>query len=90
MNGFSVKEGDVIGISDKKIVAKSSSVAEATLETAAKIVGDAEMLTLYYGADVTESDAERMVNKLEERHPDLEIAAYYGGQPHYYYLLSAE
>ena len=90
MNGFSVKEGDVIGISDKKIVAKSSSVAEATLETAAKIVGDAEMLTLYYGADVTESDAERMVSKLEERHPDLEIAAYYGGQPHYYYLLSAE
>ena len=90
MNGFSVKEGDVIGIADKKIVAKSASVSETTLETAAKIVGDAEMLTLYYGADVEASDAERMAAKLEERYPDLEIAAYYGGQPHYYYIISAE
>lgn len=90
MNGFSVKEGDVIGIADKKIVAKSASVSETTLETAAKIAGDAEMLTLYYGADVDASDAERMAAKLEERYPDLEIAAYYGGQPHYYYIISAE
>ena len=90
MNGFSVKEGDVIGIADKKIVAKSASVSETTLETAAKIAGDAEMLTLYYGADVEASDAERMAAKLEERYPDLEIAAYYGGQPHYYYIISAE
>ena len=90
MNGFSVKEGDVIGIAGKKIVAKSSSVGETTLETANKLMGDAEMLTLYYGAGVEESDAERMVNKLEEIYPDAEIAAYYGGQPHYYYILSAE
>ena len=48
------------------------------------------MLTLYYGADVEASDAERMAAKLEERYPDLEIAAYYGGQPHYYYIISAE
>ena len=90
MNGFSVKEGDVIGIAGKKIVAKSSSVGETTLETANKLMGDAEMLTLYYGAGVEEADAERMVNKLEEIYPDAEIAAYYGGQPHYYYILSAE
>lgn len=90
MNGFSVKEGDIIGICNKKIAAKSASISEATLATAEKIVDDAEMLTLYYGADITESDAERMVSKLQERYPDLEIAAYYGGQPHYYYLLSAE
>ena len=90
MNGFSVKEGDVIGISNKKIVAKGASVSETTMETAAKIADGAEMLTLYYGADVTEADADRMVGKLEEKYPDLEIAAYYGGQPHYYYILSAE
>ena len=48
------------------------------------------MLTLYYGADVTAADADRMAGKLEEKYPDLEIAAYYGGQPHYYYILSAE
>lgn len=90
MNGFSVKEGDIIGICDKKIVAKSASISEATLATVEKIAGEAEMLTIYYGADITETDAERLVEKLEELWPDLEIAAYYGGQPHYYYLLSAE
>ena len=90
MNGFSVKEGDVIGISNKKIVAKGASVSETTMETAAKIADGAEMLTLYYGADVTAADADRMAGKLEEKYPDLEIAAYYGGQPHYYYILSAE
>lgn len=90
MNGFSVKEGDIIGICNKKIVAKSASISEATLATVEKIAGDAEMLTIYYGADITATDAERLVEKLEELWPDHEIAAYYGGQPHYYYLLSAE
>ncbi len=90
MNGFSVKEGDIIGICNKKIVAKSASISEAALATVEKIAGEAEMLTIYYGADITETDAERLVEKLEELWPDLEIAAYYGGQPHYYYLLSAE
>ena len=90
MNGFSVKEGDIIGISEKQIVAKGNSISEVTYDTVNKIAGDAEMLTVYYGEDVTEGDAERLVEKLEAEHPDLEIAAYYGGQPHYYYLLSAE
>jgi len=90
MNGFSVKEGDVIGIADKKIVAKGETVPAATLSTVAAVIKDAEMLTLYYGADVTEDEAAEMSEKLQEKYPDLEVAAYYGGQPHYYYILSAE
>ena len=90
MNGFSVKEGDIIGICDKNIVAKSSSVQEATLDTVAKIADDAEMLTLYYGEDIDEAEAGRMAEKIEKAYPDLEVAAYYGGQPHYYYIISAE
>ena len=90
MNGFSVKEGDIIGIHNKKIVAKGPSIDETASDTVGKIAADAEMLTVYYGADVKESDAERLVSRLEAQYPDLEIAAYYGGQPHYYYLLAAE
>lgn len=90
MNGYSVKEGDIIGICNKKIVAKSGSIAEATVMTASKIAKDADMLTLYYGEDVTEQEANRVVEILTEAKPDLEIAVYYGGQPHYYYVLSAE
>lgn len=90
MNGFSVKEGDIIGICGKKIVAKSGSVAEATIATAEKICAGADMVTLYYGEGVTEQDAERVAEAIQEHNPDLEIAAYNGGQPHYFYLISAE
>ena len=75
---------------DKKIVAKGETVPAATLSTVAAVIKDAEMLTLYYGADVTEDEAAEMSEKLQEKYPDLEVAAYYGGQPHYYYIISAE
>ncbi len=90
MNGFSVKEGDIIAISNKKIVAKSSSITEATLNSVRKICADCDMVTLYYGEGVTENEAMHVAEVIEAEYPDLEVAAYYGGQPHYYYILSAE
>ena len=90
MNGFSVKEGDIIGICNKKIISKSNSLEEATINAVNKIAEDADMLTLYYGEDVTESDAKRVASRIEEINPELEIAYYFGGQPHYFYIISAE
>ena len=90
MNGFSVKEGDIIAISNKKIVAKSTSITEATLNSVRKICTDCDMVTLYYGEGVTENEAMHVAEVIESEYPDLEVAAYYGGQPHYYYILSAE
>lgn len=90
MNGFSVKEGDIIAISNKKIVAKSTSITEATLNSVRKICTDCDMVTLYYGEGVTENEAMHVAEVIEAEYPDLEVAAYYGGQPHYYYILSAE
>ena len=90
MNRFSVKEGDIIGICDKKIVAKSLNVADATLDTIRKIAKDKDMLTLYYGQDVTEEEANAIVEKISAEFDWLETACYFGGQPHYYYIISAE
>ncbi|MBR2919128.1 MAG: DAK2 domain-containing protein [Clostridia bacterium] len=90
MNGFSVKEGDIIAISNKKIIAKSTSITEATLNSVRKICVDCDMVTLYYGEGVTENEAMHVAEVIEAEYPDLEVAAYYGGQPHYYYILSAE
>ena len=90
MNGFSVKEGDIIAISGKKIIAKSTSITEATLNSVRKICADTDMVTLYYGNGVTEAEAMHVVEVINEEYPYLEVAAYYGGQPHYYYILSAE
>lgn len=90
MNGFSVKEGDIIAISNKKIIAKSTSITEATLNSVRKVCADCDMVTLYYGEGVTENEAMHVAEVIEAEYPNLEVAAYYGGQPHYYYILSAE
>ena len=90
MNGFNVKEGDIIGIANKKIVAKSGSVAEAAIQTASKIIARCEILTLYYGNGITEDEAMALCERLQIKFPDIEVTAYYGGQQHYYYVLSAE
>lgn len=90
MNGFSVKEGDIIAISNKKIIAKSTSITEATLNSVRKVCADCDMVTLYYGEGVTENEAMHVAEVIQAEYPYLEVAAYYGGQPHYYYILSAE
>ena len=90
MNRFSVKEGDIIGICEKKIVAKSQSIEEATLDTIRKIAKDKDMLTLYYGKDVAEDEANALIQKVSEEFDWLETACYAGGQPHYFYIISAE
>ncbi len=90
MNRYSVKEGDIIGICEKKIVAKSQNIADATLDTIRKIAKDKDMLTIYYGKDVSEEDATALQKKVEDEFDWLETACYQGGQPHYYYIISAE
>ncbi|MFI3129055.1 MAG: DAK2 domain-containing protein, partial [Bacillota bacterium] len=95
IDGFELNEGDIIGLDDKKIIAMSSSktdgVEEATKNVVEKLQNeDHEILTLYYGEDVKKEEAEELAEKLEEIFPDLEVSAYYGGQPLYYYLIALE
>ena len=90
MNGYSVKEGDIIGISNKKIVAKTTSVEDTAIATIKKIAQDKVMVTLYYGEGVSQEEAESLVEKLSAEFEELEIACYFGGQPHYFYIISAE
>ena len=85
-----LSQGDIIGICEKKIVAKSQNVADATLDTIRKIAKDKDMLTLYYGKDVSDEDANALIQKVTEEFDWLETACYPGGQPHYYYIISAE
>ncbi len=90
MNGFSVKENDIIGIYNKNIIAKSNSVHEVGLKVANRLAKGKDMLALYYGETVTEEEADALAKQIEDQNPDIEIATYYGGQAHYYYIISAE
>jgi DAK2 domain fusion protein YloV len=91
LNGFSIKEGDIIGLDDKKILAKSSSPEETTLKLIAKMKEDFhQVITLYYGEDVKSEDAEELCEKIAEQYPDCDVDFHSGGQPVYYYVISLE
>lgn len=91
LNGFSIKEGDIIGLDDKKILAKSRSVDETVLKLIAHMKEDFhQVITLYYGEDVKGDDAEQLCAKIAEQYPDCDVDFHGGGQPVYYYLLSLE
>ncbi len=91
VNGFSITEGDIIGLDDKKILAKSDSIDETVLSLLEKLKEDQhEVIALYYGEGVTEEDAKALSEKVQEAFPDCDVDYHFGGQPVYYYLLSLE
>lgn len=91
MNDVEVKEGNIIGIAESKLMDAGDSVDEITTSLVEKLVDeDSAIITLFYGEDVTEEDANNLRDELEEKFEDLDIELYYGGQPLYYYLISVE
>ena len=91
IDGFKLKEGDIIGLGDKKIVAKGNNVNQTTEDTIEKLMTeDVSTISLFYGSDVSPVDAGALVDTLKAKYPDLEIDIHEGGQPLYYYLISLE
>lgn len=91
LDGFDLKEGDVIGLTSKKIVAKSNNVVECAIEVIEKLIDeDKSVITLYYGNGVSEEEASEFADTLSEKYEDIEVQVLYGGQPHYYYMMSVE
>ena len=91
MNGFKLKEGDIIGLDNKRILAKGDNIEETTLKLVRTLKREEhEMITLYYGDGVTEEDAEALAAKVSEEFPDCDVDFHFGGQPVYYYMVSLE
>ena len=86
-----IHEHDIMGVGDKGILAVGRDLTEAALQSIACMVSDeSELISIYYGEDVTEEDAGALAEKLRESYPDLEVEVNEGGQPIYYYILSVE
>ncbi|WP_304339913.1 DAK2 domain-containing protein [Metaclostridioides mangenotii] len=91
MNEIDVKEGNIIGIAEGNLLAAGEDVEETTVRLVEDLVDeDTAIITLFYGEDVTESQASDLGNILEAKYEDIDIELYYGGQPLYYYLISVE
>ncbi|MBR0152990.1 MAG: DAK2 domain-containing protein [Lachnospiraceae bacterium] len=93
VEGKIIHQGDIMGIGDEGILAVTESVDETVLDMIEEMVNeDSEMITLYYGADVAEPEAESLGEQLRSRYEevDIEVEVHFGGQPIYYYIVSVE
>lgn len=80
-----------MGIGDHGMLAVGTDLEKTTEDTLkAMLDEDSELVTVYYGSDVTAEDAEALIEKLQASCPDVEIELQEGGQPIYYYLISVE
>ncbi|RME31922.1 MAG: DAK2 domain-containing protein [Thermoflexia bacterium] len=90
-NGLQVRQGQVIGLCDDLLVVAGNSVEETVRALLEKMeIADREIITLYYGAGVRPEEAETLAAALQEEYPDQSFEIVYGGQPHYFYIISAE
>lgn len=88
--GFELKVGDIMGLDNKKILATGNDIGLVTIELIEKLRSDEEIITLYYGQDVKESDAEELRQIVADKYPDCDVELHYGGQPIYYYYIALE
>ncbi len=91
MDGFDLEVGDIMGLDNKGILAKGTLVKDTTMQLIEKLVSDDTVnITLFYGKDVVEEDANDLASALEEKYPDCDINMIKGEQPVYYYIISIE
>lgn len=86
-----IKQDDYMGIGDSGILSVGRNLEETTLSMLDSLIDEeSAIVSIYYGADMSEESAEALGVKLEERHPEIEVEVHYGGQPIYYFVISVE
>jgi DAK2 domain fusion protein YloV len=91
IDGKEIKQGNIMGIGDKTILAVGSDIKDTTFELIQVLTDEnSELISLYYGEEISEEDANELAEEIMELYPDLDVEVHYGGQPIYYYVLSVE
>ncbi len=91
IDGHDVKNGDYIAINDEGLVASETDIKDSVIKMLDGMVSDNhELISIYYGSDVDEADAEAIAAIVEEKYSYLDVELEYGGQPVYYYIISVE
>ncbi len=86
-----IKQGDYMGIGDSGILSVGGEIADVTFEMLEKMMSDElELISIYYGSDVEENEAEAFRSRVSEKFPQCDVELQFGGQPIYYYIVSAE
>ena len=91
INDKEIHVDDIMGIGDAGILSVGKDIEETTLAMLAELVDeDSELVSIYYGTDVTEEDASVLTETIQDLYPDVDVETHFGGQPIYYYVLAVE
>lgn len=91
IDGFDLVKGDIMGLDQKAIVAKGTLVKDTTIQLIDKLINpDICSITLFYGKEIPEEEANILVAELQEKYSNCDVSLIYGGQPVYYYIISME
>ncbi|MBQ4088687.1 MAG: DAK2 domain-containing protein [Clostridia bacterium] len=86
-----IHSGDIMGLLDNKLTILGSEVKQVALDMTETMVNeDSALITVYYGSDVSEDEAQALTDEIEAKYPDCDVTMQYGGQPLYYYLIAVE
>lgn len=86
-----IKQGDFMGIGDHGILSVGSDMSEVTFNMIGDMISDdTELISIYYGSDIKSEDADTLKGLVSEKYPKCDVELEFGGQPIYYYIVSAE
>lgn len=89
LNGLQIAAGEYLGIAEGNLV-KGSTLLDAVRQVVNALATGADLVTLYHGAEVTEAEAQNILQALQDEMPEVEFELYYGGQPLYHFIISLE
>ena len=92
IDGMTIHENDIMGIGDHGMLAVGTDIEDTTVSMVNEMLkdSDAELISIYYGQDVTEEAANALCDRINKGHGDCDVELQFGGQPVYYYVVSAE
>ena len=91
IDGKEIKQGDFMGIGDSGILSVGTAISDVAMGMIDEMMSDEmELISIYYGLEITEEDAENLRRRVEQKYASCDIELQYGGQPIYYYIVSAE
>lgn len=92
IDGMTIHENDIMGIGDHGMLAVGTDIEDTTVSMVNEMLkdSDAELISIYYGQDVTEEAANALCDRISKGHGDCDVELQFGGQPVYYYVVSAE
>lgn len=91
IDGKEIKQGDFMGLGDAGILSVGTTIPEVAISMIDEMMREElELISIYYGAEIAKEDAEKLRETAESRYPGCDVELQYGGQPIYYYIVSAE